>query len=343
MPILGPAAHAGAMVDQSNDSIDYAHMPAPFDRRVDAVRRFNRFYTGRVGVLAPRLLGSRYSPAEARLVYELAQRDTPTAAELARELGLDRGYLSRLLKRLTEIGLVERQTSPEDARQSLLRLTRPGYMAYAELNRRATEATRTTLKRLPEAEQERLVQAMAAIERLVGGETAREAYLIRPPRAGEVTLTAARQAALYAAEYGWDARFEVLVARIAADFLEQFDPARERCWIAERHGEVVGSIYVVQQARTVAKLRMLYVEPGARGLGIGRRLVEEALAFARERNYRKVVLWTHDVLVAARRLYRDLGFAKAGTETHEDFGVPVVAETWELPLPGAPHARSGKR
>jgi DNA-binding MarR family transcriptional regulator/GNAT superfamily N-acetyltransferase len=331
------------MVDQSNDSVDDVCMAASLDRRVEAVRRFNRFYTGRVGVLAPRLLGSRYSPAEARLVYELAQRDTPTAAELARELGLDRGYLSRLLKRLTEIGLVERQTSPEDARQSLLRLTKPGYMAFAELNRRAAEATRATLKRLPEPDQERLVQALATVERLLGGEAASEAYVIRPPRAGEVALTAARQAALYAAEYGWDARFEVLVARIAAEFLERFDPARERCWIAERHGEVVGSIYVVRQSSTVAKLRMLYVEPGARGLGIGRRLVEEALAFARERGYRKVVLWTHDVLVAARRLYRDLGFVKTGTRTHEDFGVPVAAETWELALTGVPRAGSRKR
>jgi len=307
-------------------------MATPLDRRVDAVRRFNRFYTGRVGVLRSRLLGSRYSPAEARLVYELAQRDTPTAAELARELGLDRGYLSRLLARLVEIGLVERETSPEDARQTLLRLTKPGYMAYAELNRRASEETRAVLKRLPEADQDRLVQALGTVERLLGAREAPAPWLIRPPRAGEVTLTASRQAALYAQEYGWDARFEVLVARIAADFLEKHDPARERCWIAERHGEVVGSAYVVAQSKTVAKLRMVYVEPAARGLGIGRRLVEEALAFSREAGYRRMVLWTHDVLTAARGLYRDLGFAKTGGAAHEDFGKPVVAETWERAL-----------
>lgn len=318
-------------------------MASPLDRRVDAVRRFSRFYTARAGVLAPRLPSGRYSPAEARLVYELAQRDTPTAAELARALGLDRGYLSRLLKRLTEIGLVERQTSPEDARESLLRLTRPGYMAYAELNRRTAEAARAALRRLPEAEQERLVQAMGVVERLLAGAPARETWLIRPPRAGEVTLTAARQAALCAAEHGWNARFEVLVARIAADFLERFDPARECCWIAERHGEMVGSVYVAQHSRTVARLRMLYVEPGARGLGIGRRLAEEAIAFARERGYRKVALRTHDVPVAARRLYRDLRFVKTGTETHEDFGVPVVAENWELALADTPRAGKGGR
>lgn len=307
-------------------------MASPIDRRVDAVRRFNRFYTGRVGVLREKLLGSRYSPAEARLIWELAQRDTPTAAELARDLALDRGYLSRLLKRLTEIGLVERETSPEDARQTLLRLTRPGYMAYAELNRKSSEETRGVLKRLPEPDQERLVNALGTVERLLGAPDARAPFVIRPPRAGEVTLTASRQAALYAQEYGWDARFEVLVARIAADFIEKQDPARERCWIAERHGEVVGSAYVVAHSKTVAKLRMVYVEPAARGLGIGRRLVEEALAFSRETGYRRMVLWTHDVLTAARRLYRELGFVKTGEETHADFGKPVAAETWERPL-----------
>lgn len=307
-------------------------MLSPIERRVETVRRFNRFYTGRVGVLRERLLGSRYSPAEARVLYELAQRDTPTAAELARDLALDRGYLSRLLKRLVEIGLVERETSPEDARQTLLRLTRPGYMAYAELNRRSADATRAMLKRLPEAEQERVVRSLATVERLLGAGAPAAPYLIRPPRAGEVTFSVARQAALYAQEYGWDVRFEVLVARIGADFLDKHDPARERCWLAERHGEVVGSSYLVRHSKTVAQLRLVYVEPEARGLGIGRRLVEESLAFAREAGYRSVVLWTHDVLVAARRLYRDLGFVKSGEEAHQRFGRPVVAETWTLRL-----------
>jgi DNA-binding MarR family transcriptional regulator/GNAT superfamily N-acetyltransferase len=307
-------------------------MAADLDRRVQAVRRFNRFYTGRVGVLRDRLLGSRYTPAEARVLWELAHRDTPTAAELARDLDLDRGYLSRLLKRLVEAGVVEGRPSPADGRQTLLRLTRAGETAFAALDRRSSDATREVLARLPDAEQDRLVRALGAAERVLGGAPDDVPYVIRPPRAGDVTFTAARQAALYAQEYGWSAQFEVLVARIAADFVERFDPERERCWIAERHGEIVGSIYVVRQSRTTAKIRMLYVEPTARGLGIGRRLVEETLAFAREKGYRRIVLWTHDVLVAARHIYRELGFQKTATETHADFGKPVVAETWSLDL-----------
>ena len=307
-------------------------MAADLDRRVHAVRRFNRFYTGRVGVLRDRLLGSRYTPAEARVLWELAHRDTPTAAELGRDLDLDRGYLSRLLKRLVEAGVVERRASPSDGRQTLLRLTRAGEAAFGALDRRSSDSTREVLARLPVAEQDRLVRALGTVERVLGGAADEVPYVIRPPRAGDVTFTASRQAALYAQEYGWNAHFEILVARIAAEILERFDPERERCWIAERHGEVVGSIYVVKQSRTTAKLRMLYVEPGARGLGIGRRLVEEALAFSRETGYRRVVLWTHEVLTAARHIYRDLGFVKTAEESHADFGKPVVAETWSLDL-----------
>ncbi len=307
-------------------------MTADLDRRVHAVRRFNRFYTGRVGVLRERLLGSRYTPAEARVLWELAHRDAPTAAELSRDLDLDRGYLSRLLKRLAEAGVIERRASPDDGRQALLKLTRAGQSAFAVLDKRSSDETREVLARLPDGEQDRLVRALGTVERVLGSAREEAPYLLRPPRAGDIAFTASRQAALYAQEYGWNARFEALVSRIAAEIIERFDAERERCWIAERHGEVVGSIYVVKQSRTAAKIRMLYVEPSARGLGIGRRLVEEAVAFSRERGYRRIVLWTHDVLVAARHIYRDLGFVQTGTDTHADFGKPVVAETWSLDL-----------
>jgi DNA-binding MarR family transcriptional regulator/GNAT superfamily N-acetyltransferase len=309
-------------------------MPAPpLERRVDAVRRFNRFYTRRIGVLKPGLLGSRYSLAESRVIFELANRDTPTAAELARDLELDPGYLSRVLRRLMSIGLVERQLSPADARQWLLRLTKPGYMAYAELNRKSADEVRAMLRALPDVEQERLLASLGTVERLLGGAPERrEPFVLRAPRPGDLGWVVHRHGALYAAEYGWDERFEALVARVAAEFLAGHDPKRERAWIAERDGEIVGAVLLVAHSKTVAKLRLLYVEPGARGLGLGERLVDECIRFARLAGYRRMVLWTNDVLVAARKLYRKLGFRLEREEPHAQFGKPVVGEFWSLTL-----------
>jgi DNA-binding MarR family transcriptional regulator/GNAT superfamily N-acetyltransferase len=306
---------------------------ASLDRRIDAVRRFNRFYTRRIGVLREGLLGSRYSLAESRVIFELGTRDTPTAAELARDLELDPGYLSRIVRRLESIGLVERRLSPADARQWLLKLTKPGYMAYAELNRRSADEVRGMLRGLPEPEQERLLRSLGTVERVLGGAPEERApYVLRGPQPGDLGWLVHRHAVLYAEEYGFDERFEGLVAQVAADFLAGHDAKRERLWIAERHGEIVGGVLLVRQAKTVAKLRVLYVEPAARGLGIGKRLVDECIRFARQAGYRKIMLWTNDVLTAARAIYEKAGFRLVKKEPHAMFGPRLVGETWVLDL-----------
>lgn len=301
--------------------------------RVDAVRRFNRFYTQKIGVLEDGLLDSPFSLAEARVLYEIAQRDRPTASQLGKELGLDAGYLSRILGGFERRRLLRRTPSPGDARQSLLSLTKTGRAAFRTLDRRSRGEMAGLLKRLPVSEQERLVGALASVERLLAAPAAKiEPILLRPHRAGDMGWIVARHGALYAEEYGWDQSFEALVAEIAAQFIRCCDPARERCWIAELGGESVGAVCLVKQSKRVAKLRLLLVEPRARGLGIGARLVEECLRFARQAGYRKVILWTNSALHAARRLYEAAGFRLVREEPHHSFGQDLVGQYWERRL-----------
>jgi len=302
-------------------------------QRVDAVRSFNRFYTKQIGVLHEGLLGSPYSLTEVRVLYELANRRQPTAAELGRELGLDPGYLSRILQNFARRGLVAKTRSTADGRQSLLSLTARGRKAFAPLDARSHDEVAAVLARLSAAEQRRLIEAMRAIQALLGGRAEpRVPYLLRTHWPGDMGWIVHRHGSLYAEEYGWDETFEALVAEIAAKFIRTFDPKRERCWIAEREEEIVGSVFLVRKSPTVGQLRLMYVEPKARGLGIGSRLVEECLRFARQVGYRKVVLWTNSVLLAARHIYAKAGFRLIHSEPHRSFGHDLVGETWELTL-----------
>ena len=302
-------------------------------QRVDAVRSFNRFYTKQIGVLHEGLLGSPYSLTEVRVLYELANRRQPTAAELGRELGLDPGYLSRILQNFARRGLVAKTRSTADGRQSLLSLTARGRKAFAPLNARSHDEVAAVLARLSAAEQRRLIEAMRAIQALLGGRAEpRVPYLLRSHQPGDMGWIIHRHGSLYAEEYGWDETFEALVAEIAAKFIRTFDPKRERCWIAEREEEIVGSVFLVRKSPTVGQLRLMYVEPKARGLGIGSRLAEECLRFARQVGYRKVVLWTNSVLLAARHIYEKAGFRLIHSEPHRSFGHDLVGETWELTL-----------
>ena len=297
---------------------------------IDAVRRFNRFYTRRIGVLRAGLLGSPYRLTEARLLYELAQGGQATASALGRDLGLDLGYLSRLLQGLKRRGLVKARRAAHDGRQSLLTLTAKGRQAFAVLDSRSRDATGAMLAPLPEHDRERLVGAMRTVEGLLNNK--RGEIALREHRPGDLGWVVERHGALYAEEYGWDERFEALVAGIVARFVKHFDAARERCWIAEIDGERVGAVLVVKQSRSAAQLRLLIVEPAARGRGLGRRLVEECIAFARAKGYRRLVLWTQSNLAAARALYRRCGFRRVRKERHSSFGYDLVGEFWQLAL-----------
>ena len=308
-------------------------MPGPPTARVDAIRGFNRFYTRQIGVLGGHLLDSPFSLSEMRVLYELAYRKAPTATDLRKDLGLDAGYLSRMLQRFQTLGLVARQPSPADARQSLLRLTARGRKTFSPLEDRARGDVATLLGRLSATEQRQVVSAMDTIQRLLAGSSAEPApYVLRPHEPGDMGWIVHRHGAIYAKERGYNEEFEALVARIVADFLEKFDPQRERCWIAEHKGEIVGCVFLVKKSRTVAKLRLLLVEPSARGLGIGRRLVDECVGFARSAGYRMLTLWTQSDLDAARNLYQQSGFRCVHQDKHHSFGQDLVAETWELPL-----------
>jgi DNA-binding MarR family transcriptional regulator/N-acetylglutamate synthase-like GNAT family acetyltransferase len=301
--------------------------------RVRAVRRFNRTFTRQIGVLREGLLHTPYSLTEARIIFELAQRDDLTATDLCRELGLDAGYLSRILARLEQHGLLEKMRSEADGRQRLLRLTAEGQDAFRVLDQRSRDEVADMLSELSERDQHRLLDAMETIEDVFDkGLKYAEPFVLRPHEPGDLGWVVHRHGALYAQEYGWDAQFEALVARIVADFITTFDPDRDRCWIAEMEGEIVGSVFVVHQSDTVAKLRLLLVEPKARGLGLGTRLVEECMRFARRRGYRTLMLWTNSVLVEARHLYEKAGFQLVAQEPHQSFGHALTGETWELPL-----------
>jgi len=302
--------------------------------RIAAVRRFSRFYTRRLGLLEDGFLDSPFSLAEARVLYELTQRDAMTATMLADALGLDPGYLSRMLHGFRRRRLVTRTPAPQDRRQSLLTLTPNGRKAFAPLERRSQDGVAAMLGALPAADQERVVGAMGAIERLVGGRSAEQpACVLRPPRAGEMGWVVARHGSLYAQEHGWGVGFEGLVAEIVANYVKTCDPDRARCWIADIDGEPVGSVFIEKGSDEVAKLRLLLVDPKARGHGIGTRLVEECIRFARAAGYRKISLWTRSVLTDARRIYRRAGFRRVGrTKPHAEFGMKFFEETWELKL-----------
>jgi len=306
---------------------------AALEHRIAAVREFNRFYTQKIGVLQEGLLDSPFSLAEARVLYELAYRDKPTAGDIARDLGLDAGYLSRILRGFQRRRFVRRETSTDDARQRRLFLTAPGHAAFVPLDERSRRDIATLLAQLPDPDQTRLVAAMKAIRGLLSPEPAAPpVFVLRPHRPGDIGWITWRHGVLYAAEYGWDERFEAMVAAIMARFIDNFDARRECCWIAEQEGEPVGSVALVDERDDIARLRMLLVEPAARGHGIGRRLVEECLRFARRVGYRKIVLSTYSVLIAARRIYETAGFRRVARRQERAYGKRLVAETWELVL-----------
>jgi len=307
--------------------------PDGLERRADAVRCFNRFYTQKIGVLQEKLLHGPFSLTEVRVLYELAHRQEPTASELGRDLGLDAAYLSRLLRGFGQRRLVKKRRSAADGRRSLLSLTPAGAKALSRLEERSRREIAALLRNLSGGEQRTLLGSMKTIEDLLGPGAGRSsAVVLRPPAPGDIGWVIERHGALYAEEHGWDERFEGLVARIAGEFLVRHDPKRERCWIAERDGERIGSVFLVHASRRVAKLRLLLVEPSARGLGVGGRLVEECIRFARLAGYRKVTLWTQSMLGAARRIYRRAGFRLVARERHRSFGRNLVGETWELDL-----------
>jgi DNA-binding MarR family transcriptional regulator/GNAT superfamily N-acetyltransferase len=302
-------------------------------QRIAAVRRFNRFYTRQIGLLEEGLLRSPFSLTEARVIYELAQRDSPAAAELAEALGLDAGYLSRILTSFQKQQLITKRASEADGRQSLLQLTEQGRAAFAQLNADSQGQIEALLNRLAPADQARLLQSMHAIEALLGEvEHKLPLVVLRPPQPGDMGWVVQRHGALYAQEYGWNEQFEALVAEIVARFVKDFDPRWERCWIAEVNGENAGSIFLVKQAEGVAKLRLLLVEPQARGLGLGGRLVSECIRQARQMGYQKMTLWTNDVLLAARHIYQKAGFQCIEREPYQGFGHDLVSETWEMVL-----------
>jgi DNA-binding MarR family transcriptional regulator/GNAT superfamily N-acetyltransferase len=308
-------------------------MSSDSDGQISAVRAFNRFYTRKLGILGQQLLKSPFSLSEARVLYEIAARQNPAAKEIGIELGLDPGYLSRIIQNFDDSGLIARTPLPSDRRQHQLSLTAKGRQAFARLDRSSHDDVAATLAALPDGGRERLIGAMAVIENLLGD--CREPLppaALRDPRPGDMGWVVQSHGSLYAREYGFDSSFESLVAEISAKFLASFDASRERCWIAERDGAQVGSVFLVRHSDDVAKLRLLLVDPAGRGQRLGHRLVAECVAFARQCGYRKITLWTQSILVAARKIYQDKGFVLVGTEPHRSFGQSLIGETWELEL-----------
>jgi DNA-binding MarR family transcriptional regulator/N-acetylglutamate synthase-like GNAT family acetyltransferase len=305
---------------------------------VAAVRRFNRFYTKQIGVLRKTYLDSPYSLGEMRVLYELAHRDELTASDIGRALDLDAGYLSRLLRNFQKRGLISRKTSAKDARQSHLSLTARGRKLFAPMEERSQRQAGAMLDKLDASQQARIVAAMTAIEALLTDESSRQSgekprYILRDPRAGDFGWIISRHAELYLQEYGWAEPFEGLCAQIVADFVNNFDPKLERCWIAELNGENVGCVMLLKDDEPgVARLRLLLVDQKTRGLGLGARLVDECVRFARNAGYKKITLWTHSVLSAARYVYEKAGFTLTSSEPRRTWGKDVVAEFWDLDL-----------
>ena len=309
-------------------------MPAGLQQRIAAVRRFNRFYTRQIGVLRKTYLDTPYSLGEMRVLYELAHNDGATASDIGRVLDVDAGYLSRVLRNFEKRGLVTRKASAKDARQSHLMLTARGRRAFAPAEKRSQRDVGAMLGRLKPAAQARLVAAMSEIEKLLDGEApaTKRSYVLRAPKPGDFGWIVSRHAQVYAEDYGWTQPFEGLCAQIVADFVNKFDAEKERAWIAELDGENVGCVMLVKDTDDVARIRLLLVDPKARGLGLGAKLTDECIAFARAAGYRKVTLWTHSILTAARRIYANAGFRLMREEPHESWGKPVVGEHWDLAL-----------
>lgn len=326
----GTAADAGGRAEWRRS--------AGTDGYVEAMRRFSRFYTRKIGLLQEEFLGTDFSLTEGRVLYELAHRQESTAAAVAAALALDAGYLSRILSAFERKKLIRKKASPTDRRQSILTMTPQGRKAFAPLEARSSEQVGKMIATLTETKRRRLVDAMQTVENLLGGdgvasEQARaNGYVLRPPQVGDMGWVVHRQGALYWQEYGYDERFEALVAEIVAKFVQNFDAKRERCWIAERDEEIVGSVFLVKESEKTAKLRLLYVEASARGMGIGGRLVAECVRFARQAGYEKIVLWTQSELDAARHVYERAGFRVVEKKGHQSFGKDLTAEVWELEL-----------
>ena len=304
--------------------------PAP----VEAARSFNRFYTRQIGVLQDRFLGSPFSLAEARVLQEIALHDKTTATAVSKALGLDAGYVSRILLAFDRGGLMRRTRSTTDGRRTHLSLTRSGKAAFARLDRQSHNDVAAMLRKLSVDGQRRLLAAMRVIEQLLDDRPqSATSYVLRPPQAGDLGWIVFRQGVLYAEEWGYNEEFEALAAAIVAAYVQHLRPSNERCWIAEKDGEIVGSVFLVQKSKTVAQLRLLLVEPSARGLGIGSRLIAECVRFAQRVGYRRITLWTQSELDAARRLYRKAGFTLTAKKAHDSFGRKgLVAETWDLDL-----------
>jgi DNA-binding MarR family transcriptional regulator/GNAT superfamily N-acetyltransferase len=304
------------------------------DNQISSIRSFNRFYTRWIGVIEPRLLDSPWSLQEARIIYEIAHRQTCTATDLVRELGLDAGYVSRTLQGLQRRQIVSRKPSKDDGRVTEVALTAKGHAAFAELDKRSRGDVAALLEGLGEPERAAVVNAMTTIEQALEPSRSHSAvgYRLRTHRPGDIGWVISRHGAVYAQEFGWDIGFEALVAEIAAQFIKGYDPARERCWIAEIGGEPVGSIFLVKASEEVAKIRLLLVENKARGLGVGRALVDECIRFAKDTGYSSITLWTQSMLLAARGIYSQAGFRRVGEEKHYSFGVDLVGETWEMKL-----------
>jgi DNA-binding MarR family transcriptional regulator/N-acetylglutamate synthase-like GNAT family acetyltransferase len=310
-------------------STDAMAVPAA---QVKALRGFNRFYTSRIGVLDP-YLASDFSLTEVRVLYELAHRDQPTASELGRDLRLDAGYLSRILRRFENNGWLARVPSPADARQSLLKLTQEGHDVFAPLQQKSRDEAAALLAPLAPAHRDKLIAALGTVQGLLDPPAAgQRTIVLRDPQPGDYGWVVEQHGALYAKEWGYTVEFEALVAGIVAKFVEHFDPRWEKAWIAEVDGERAGSVFLVRQSATVAKLRLLILTPQARGLGLGARLTDECIAFARAKGYRKMVLWTQSHLLAARRIYESRGFRMVKAEPNDAFGQHLTSETWELKL-----------
>ncbi|WP_277758174.1 bifunctional helix-turn-helix transcriptional regulator/GNAT family N-acetyltransferase [Pseudomonas sp. A34-9] len=299
--------------------------------QADVVRGFNRFYTHQIGVLQEHLLQSDYSLTELRILYELASHGDLTSADLWQMLGLDAGYMSRIISGFEKRGLIQKVPSPTDARAAQLHLTDFGRDILIPLEKASREQIVAMLERLPEPQQKQLIGAMTLIQTLLEG-SQDSTYVLRDPQPGDMGTVMQQQAALYTREYGWNAEFEALVAEVVAKYLRDYDPTCERCWIAEKDGKVIGSVFIVRQDATTAKLRMLYVDASARGLGIGSRLVEECLRFARQIGYQKMTLWTTSNLTAARKIYQKAGFELVEEEAIHSFGKDLVSQTWARAL-----------